>query len=404
MNNLQLRLGKSIFFLAYLVVSTVVLLVLLEVGARFVKTKGIYNTPVFQRWEEMSAYSYYDWKEDYFKDLTAWYTTGKDRLVYEPYSLWKHQPFQSKNINVMDNGYRKTINPVKENPHQTLNVFIFGGSTTWCLEVPDPYTYSSLVSAKLNEKYPDSQINVRNYSAGGFLQDQEIVLLSRLLQHDKPDLVIFYDGVNDVSNKVAFGWPHSHYPMYSNFSTGTTYKDVLIYMLRTIHARSRLVQLLIPDSRKSEHPFITDPDTLDQNSEELYENWKSNYLYLDKLSTKFGFNYMVILQPNLYSTQKVLHPEEEIIKNLPAIKASEASIRVSYPKLQRLAKDRMHPNFYDFTSVLDEVEEHVFLDRCHVTAIANDKIAEGIVKMIYEKKLLPATQHQNNENKESEPR
>jgi lysophospholipase L1-like esterase len=70
---------------------------------------------------------------------------------------------------------------------------MFGGSTLWGHGSPDESTIPSLVQSILGDTY-----DVYNYGEDGFVSTQELnYLLYQLSLGNIPDVVIFYDGVND---------------------------------------------------------------------------------------------------------------------------------------------------------------------------------------------------------------
>jgi hypothetical protein len=113
---------------------------------------------------------------------------------YEPWVGFKETPFQGKYLNVSPGGFRNT----EGTPAKPARwVFMLGGSTTFGTGVTDEQTIASYLQARLNDTY-GPVFGVRNFGRAYYYSSQEFVLLWRLLfQGERPDVVIFFDGMNE---------------------------------------------------------------------------------------------------------------------------------------------------------------------------------------------------------------
>ena len=128
------------------------------------------------------------WAIDHF---TEYYELVQN---YEAYYGWKREPFAGATINIDADGRRATHVPPDASP--TRSVAFFGGSTTWGTGAYDDATIPSEF-VKLNPGY-------RGYNFGetGYVAHQSLNrFLESYFQGMRPELVIFYDGVNDVWHK-----------------------------------------------------------------------------------------------------------------------------------------------------------------------------------------------------------
>lgn len=104
-------------------------------------------------------------KESY--SLPGWVTPPNSRLVIP---LDFHGHYVS-----IDHGIRKTT----DQPQKFSNViYLFGGSTVFCNEVPDQYTIASFVQQLVNESSPE-RYKVENYGATTVVSGQELERLKR---------------------------------------------------------------------------------------------------------------------------------------------------------------------------------------------------------------------------------
>jgi len=126
------------------------------------------------------------------------YETWSRPYVYEPYTGFKERPFKGKYINVSNDGFRLVNNQGPWPPDlKNLNVFLFGGSTTFGYGVRDgesvPSNIQDLLSQKTNKK-----VCVYNFGRGNYFSSQERILYEKLLTLGYiPDIAVFIDGLND---------------------------------------------------------------------------------------------------------------------------------------------------------------------------------------------------------------
>jgi len=124
--------------------------------------------------------------------------TWSNNLIYEPFTQFRHAPFNGKFVNVDKAGYRHSINQGAWPPEsENYNIFIFGGSTTFGSGVADDKTIASQLQQYLVNK-TEQNVKVYNFGRGYYYSSQEQILFLRLLQAGhKPDLALFIDGLND---------------------------------------------------------------------------------------------------------------------------------------------------------------------------------------------------------------
>lgn len=91
------------------------------------------------------------------------------------------------------------------NDTSIIRIACLGGSTTFCVMASDQESWCAQLQKKLGNKYA-----VINYGCPGYSTVENIIQMSLMVPEMKPDLVIFYEGWNDIRN---YHQPHS-YPDY----------------------------------------------------------------------------------------------------------------------------------------------------------------------------------------------
>lgn len=307
-------------------------------------------------------------------------------LRYQPYCLWGLSEVRSSTYNVLPRwgGIRKTVNPAKPDAKRRIRVFFFGGSTAFCSRLPDRYTPASCLSADLNGRYPDIEFSVTNFGRGGYLSDQEVVLLTQVLTGGEiPDLVIFYDGVNDTINKVCKAIPHYHYHRFRAVEeAGGKPRVGLVEAALRYEYVGQLASLLAkrpPDATQ----YVTDREPLLENARAMADRYRQNLAFVEKLGEAYGFRTVFFWQPDLITTAKAITDEESgILRD----DAQAAVWRPGFEIAHDTIRETMHGQkaFYDLSNALDAVEGTVFFDICHVSARANQAITSRIAETLVE--------------------
>ena len=128
------------------------------------------------------------------------------RFQWEPYSYSRMEPRPGRYINVDSTGRRVTPQTEGDPDGPPLRVFFFGGSTTFGFADRDAHTRAAATSGMLAEA--GYRPEVTNYGQLGWVSAQEVVaLLFELRAGNVPDVVVFWDGLNDVNSMRDHGEP-----------------------------------------------------------------------------------------------------------------------------------------------------------------------------------------------------
>ena len=121
--------------------------------------------------------------------------------VWRPQNLHRFGDFQSEWVSVID-GHRKSWTPPACSCRR-LKVWVYGGSTTYGLDQRDEHTIPSELA---RTAYAHGlTIDVSNRGMPGDVHWLEAEQFAwDLTQEPPPDLVVFYDGVNDAANTYGY--------------------------------------------------------------------------------------------------------------------------------------------------------------------------------------------------------
>jgi len=124
------------------------------------------------------------------------------KTAYEPFAEFRSAAILTTNLNVHQAGFRLLGENQGPWPldRRALNIFVFGGSTTFGSGVADDKTIPAALQQILRSRHSgsDTGINVYNFGVGAFFSTQEVTFFQNQLRYGNvPDMVVFVDGLND---------------------------------------------------------------------------------------------------------------------------------------------------------------------------------------------------------------
>jgi len=348
------------------------------------RRKAAAEDPCFQA----DAYQNVAWARAYYRDY------AKCESQWASYVYWRRRPFQSQYINVNADGIRNTWFP--DDPISSSGVypkiFFFGGSTTWGTGARDDFTIPSLVGKRLSAN--GAPAHITNFGELGYVTTQEVIRLIRELQKGNiPDLVVFYDGVNDMF--AAYQQGHAGIPQNESnrvkdwrlslrltSGKGTVF-PYLVHNLSTTRflrgicrrlGMSGYSGLLVHDDVRK----ITarpDADCADL-AKDVLTIYKANIDIIESLARHYSFKSLFYWQPTIFSKTH-LTPYEQKEKD----KGGELEPLIALT-CDMLAQQDLTQNgqisFRNASALFADVSEPVFLDWNHIGEAGNDRVAEII--------------------------
>jgi len=302
--------------------------------------------------------------------------------IYRPFTVWRASPFHSERLNVDNNGLR--IVPGAVAGEDSYTIFVFGGHL------------QRLLAEKLQ-----SPVNVVNFAQQGYVNTQEIIELQLQLRTGNiPDLVIFYDGANEIWSAVEADTVGVHInlaeirALYENRNLRD--QEPGLSGILSFFSRSNSVVLL--RNVMGMEPDVSNITTYEQEpsrcvtegeafvpsplyADTIMSYYEGDLRILDALSREFGFEYSCFWQPVLVTGGKTLTDQEA------AMAESQSSFIVSlygYCEERSLYLDSMYENFHSITSAFDTCDHQIYVDICHVNAAGDSIIAALICSEVEE--------------------
>jgi hypothetical protein len=143
------------------------------------------------------------------------------QYTYEPWLMFRVSDYHADNINIT--GFERGSNPatfIKYGTSDTVDIFFFGGNTMFGENLPDSQTIPSRFVAAYRNQNPQVSIRVKNFGIPHYYSKQELMLLTSLLfEGDRPDIVIFLDGLNDFypARMLYYDKPYFSYALQQSF-------------------------------------------------------------------------------------------------------------------------------------------------------------------------------------------
>lgn len=332
----------------------------------------------------------------YRQKTNSWWNTESAALIatFHPFHSWIYSNITTPHIHFNKDGVRKT-NGNPDNASNTKTIYIFGGSAIAGVAVSDNETVPSRLSQIMNSKYP--KYTVENYGQYGFNSSQELSRLIQLLKNGgRPDLVIFYDGYNDVAlrwnepqdsqiyyeqsikrrlgnirNLAIIGPPENTSLINPKlFTFITTYIKIIRYPYKG------LMSVFGSDDGNKQQVQNHSETQLETSSEKIADEYEKNAAMVEKLSETYDFKYLLLWQPVIYTKNQTSLEMTVKFANLD-------DRRRLYQKVTDALNKKAIRNFTDLSQIFNDYKNKtIFLDPVHVSPEGNQIIANKIRDLI----------------------
>jgi lysophospholipase L1-like esterase len=292
-------------------------------------------------------------------------------FAWHSYVYWRFRPLSTEHVEIDERGLRRTWNADAES---TQRVFVFGGSTAWGAGSRDEFTIPSLLAKDL-ARDPATRAEVTNFGQWAYVSTQELIaLLLELQRGNVPDVVVFYDGINDAFSTYQngrAGVPENEAWRRIDFESAG---QALFYR---VARRSRIVQLVHRVRGATfDHWAPPEPAALAGLAQETIEVYARNHQFAEALAARFGFDVLYYWQPVIWTKKELSVYErsiaEESTRELPSLDAFYRKVWAQVGAEATLAENG---RFRDLSGAFDDVSDSVFWDWTHITEDGNERIA-----------------------------
>jgi hypothetical protein len=301
-------------------------------------------------------------------------TEAATQVDFRPYYHWRGKAAQGRFVNVDSSGNRKTV---KYPRRDAQRVFCMGGSTMWGRGVPDKFTIPSLLQERLGNGY-----DVHNLGEQGFVAVQELnLLLERLAQGDVPDIVVFYDGVNDgYAGVYSPGEPRQPQKVGADFArlAAGQRQGFWATVFEALISRTNYRRLRQAETDGAEKAWGKQVEAgLDEKITGTLDAYEEFVRQARAIGQEYGFAVHFFWQPNIYSLSKAPTPYEQQI-----LAASDPALRASQQAVYTAARERFAAggSVVFLANLFDQVPEPVYIDFCHTRPRGNRLVADAMAR------------------------
>jgi len=334
--------------------------------------------------EKNSYYASKDWAAQYWHEFVL-----SRQQRYYPYVGWRRDRFKGKTINIDQHGIRLT--PGADCSANSYKAFVFGGSTIWGTGSPDWSTIPAYLQIGL-DALTTKPVCVVNFGESAYVSTQAVIELLRQLQSGNvPDIVLFYDGVNDVYAAYQSGQAgvHQNFDQIASTVEGRRFYGEnrllsFIVLLRGSYSFSLFEESIARLREKLQHgKKLVTYETLKVDrailSGSVARAYLSNYKIVSALAQKYGFKFGFFWQPIISIGKKPLTDEEQDMRRLmdPALVALYDSV---YRIIEQSASE--YESLYYMGHIFDEYKSGIWIDDAHITPAGNQIVAKKMINII----------------------
>lgn len=312
-----------------------------------------------------------------------WLYEQQIRHEYAPYVGFRPRPLRSRFINVTEHGYRVVEGqcpwPLQQ---EALNIFVFGGSTTFGFGLEDSESIPSHLQAILSKSESLGKVCVYNFGRPNYFSVHERILFEDLLVAGHlPQVAVFIDGLNDfvywrgtrfekalkeiveeINQEGVSAWQRNLGDFLEHLPIGRVARKV-----------QRLLYL------KEGDQVFSDQEIIDY----VLKRWLVNKKIIETAAKKFGIEVLFVWQPvPLYKYDLKYHLfREEIFRDrLPHSIAYAEMVQSGLRK-----KLEGEGKFLWLADMLETRKENVFVGAVHYTGRFSGEIAGQIANRLLDR-------------------
>ncbi|MGO9468096.1 MAG: SGNH/GDSL hydrolase family protein [Isosphaeraceae bacterium] len=309
-------------------------------------------------------------------------------LQYDPYTQYKERAYAGKWVNVDKTGFRLSKNngPWPPDP-KNLNVFLFGGSTTFGYGVADDQTIATHLQEFLEGKF-QRHVKVYNFGSGCFFSTQERTrFMNFLAEGIVPDVAVFIDGLNDFL--MSSGEPLFTFDMgklwddreLKRSSAGSEFLSLLPMkrVIDAIHSR------VAGDQQEKLAPNSKSPDDSKKLADVL-NRYSQNRRLIDAAARACNVRPAFVWQPIPSYHYNVKHYRGD--PNSDWLRAATASGYAIMARTVKEAPEDCTRNFLWLADIQQEFTKSLYVDSFHYTDEFSKVIAHHIGRFLLERKII----------------
>jgi hypothetical protein len=292
--------------------------------------------------------------------------------VYEPFTQFRESNYEGKYVNVDNNGFRNSKDQAAwPPPQEDINIFLFGGSTTFGYGVEDSQTIASHLQKNMRDRI-NGKVNVYNFGRGFYFSSQERILFESLLSSGyTPDLAIFIDGLNDFYH---FDGNPLYTARLSRYVSGEAKKITLASKLPLI----RLLNAIMESESDSNKVLVSESGNINYDDSHILKSVINRYLenkrIIKAVAADFDIKLLFVWQPvptYNYDDSNHLFAGPDYQRHLFS--------RYGYPMMKNYINKAAYDDELLWAADLQkDIKKPLYVDQVHYTGEFSEEIANFI--------------------------
>ena len=305
---------------------------------------------------------------------------------FAPYTDgFNKKKFRSENLNTNAWGFR-TLRELGEKQPDEKRIFVLGGSAAAGWGASHDNTTFPLITEKLLHQAGRSQAFFFNAGVDGFNSNQEWVLMATKIMDLKPDLVILFDGYNDMHFSMRENWT-ADYNIYSA-------QTLELMSFHPWYLHSALLSAIANRTKegRTRSKFVGKSGIYRPS---YFDTYLRNISKIAWAVRSQRGKTLVLLQPHFLITERPLtEPEKLISKNGHDINmyTNYSELMVKHYRYAQTHMKRFSHNsaweFQDSNQFFKNNTDTIFQDEVHLTDTGHSILASHLSKLILERNLL----------------
>jgi hypothetical protein len=306
-------------------------------------------------------------------------------LQYKAFVIWRRDAFDGQTVHVDAAGLRRT--EYSACVPGAYTIWMFGNSTLWGMGSTDSETLPSLLAKRFSEA--GKQVCVRNYGEYGWVSTQELIALMLELKASpqKPDLVIFYDGVTDsfLPYETDAGDVHGNYrqmrAFFKSFREAEKSGFEFLRSSNTYRLLSTVREKFAADAGNSAKA-VPARDAWSM-AKGIRENYEKNMELAETLGQNFHFRCAFFWQPSAIVGPKPFTAEEEKLRTNEeaANRGIQEIFRITWADM----RNEKNQNFVFLGDIFENHPGRLYIDASHVTPEGNQMLADRFFSVVQRK-------------------
>jgi lysophospholipase L1-like esterase len=331
------------------------------------------------------AYGGADWTTPYFDEFSRLV-----RVDWKEHVGWWQRPHRGEYVTIDERGLRATPGEREAGPG-AMRILCFGGSTMMGMGARDAHTIPAVLARRLADL--GHAAAVTNMGQLGYNNTQETIALQQLLKRgERPDIVLFYDGINEMVCAEQTGAPDrvmheaarraEFNIFYTDRRADLVKAGLIAAMPRTVRRLRELTGLPLRGPLPAGRFDLTGAD-IPALARDVVEAYAANLRLIRLLAGAYKFQALFFWQPVITTkrdkTEDERFFESEFTGALDARRRLFAAVidaRRRHPELAQAA------DCIDLSRLFDDRPDPVYIDLYHLSEAGNAAVAEAMLSTV----------------------